>query len=194
DIIAFNVNSLVDLEDHSAKISGIVSCRALSPDPLIIVQGKFRLFVKEKTRVDANAIMYNLNLTATDGSKYRFKGVKLLDNSNLLGALMDKSYWQRNLDNKSRRFYYTNGDAQSTTNKQKTGAFFKFTGFFASNLIQRTFTRFLPLQYTSNVNALTLQSFEKPRPEREEFTVISEDEVTTKLFRYKGGNKGPVLL
>ncbi|CAG8589722.1 2640_t:CDS:10, partial [Racocetra fulgida] len=126
DIIAFNVNSLVDLEDHSAKISGIVSCRALSPDPLIIVQGKFRLFVKEKTRVDANAIMYNLNLAATNGSKYRFKGIKLLDNSNLLGALMDVT---------------------------------------------------------------TLYSFEKPRPEKEEFTVTAEDDVTTKLFRYKGGNK-----
>ncbi|CAG8576372.1 6145_t:CDS:2, partial [Scutellospora calospora] len=172
NIIAFNVNSLIDLEDNSATISGTVSCRALSPDPLTIVQGKFRLFIKEKNQVDANTMMYNLNLVATDGSKYRFKGFKLLDNDSVLGALMDPV---------------------GMSKTQRAGAFFQFTGFFASTMIQRTFTRFLPLQYSSN--GLTIQSFDKPsRPTKEVFQITTDDNVQTKLFRYKGGNKGPVLL
>ncbi|CAG8785777.1 20400_t:CDS:2, partial [Gigaspora margarita] len=199
DIIAFNVNALVDLEDNSAKIAGTVTCRALSPDPLIIVQGKFRLFTNEKNQVDANSMLYNLNLQATDGTKYRFKGFKLLDNGSLTNAWMDVTTLfviigrgilkirVNDLITQMETF-----KAVGTSSNQRTGAFFKFTSFFASTVIQRSFTRFLPLQYSSN--GLNIQSFDKPRPTKEVFTVTAEDGVTTKLFRYKGGNKGPVLL
>ncbi|RIB23415.1 hypothetical protein C2G38_1959482 [Gigaspora rosea] len=222
DIVAFNVNALVDLEDNSAKIAGTVTCRALSPDPLVVVQGKFRLFTKEKNQVDANSMLYNLNLQATDGTKYRFKGIKLLDNGSLINAWMDVTTLfvsvfegHENEDNfddydddEHGRKVIGRGilkirvndlitqmetfKAIGTSKNQRTSAFFKFTSFFASAVIQRSFTRFLPLQYSSN--GLTIQSFDKPRPTKEEFTVTAEDGVTTKLFRYKGGNKGPVLL
>lgn len=85
----FDVSTLSSLDNDDACIAGTVSCRALSPDPLRILQGKFRLFIQEKERVDSNAMMYNLNLMATDGTKYRFKGFKLLDQSSILNAVVD---------------------------------------------------------------------------------------------------------
>jgi cholesterol oxidase len=85
-VIAYNAETLVDLEDHSAIITGTVSCRALSPDPLLVTRGKFRLFIPETEKVDSNRMMYNLNLSATDGTKYRFKGHKLIKNGRVSDA------------------------------------------------------------------------------------------------------------
>lgn len=79
-IIAYNVETLVEMGDHSALITGTVSCRALSPDPLLVTSGKFRLFIPKTDNVDSNQMMYDLNLSATNGTKYRFKGYKLIKN------------------------------------------------------------------------------------------------------------------
>src|SRR5947199_9859757 len=79
-IIAYNVEALVNMDDHSALITGTVSCRALSPDPLIVTHGRFRLFVKDNDIFDSNLMMYDLNLVAADGTKYRFEGYKLVEN------------------------------------------------------------------------------------------------------------------
>ncbi|CAG8837287.1 22808_t:CDS:2 [Gigaspora margarita] len=176
DVIAFNVNALVDLEDNSAKIAGTV---------------------------DTNSMLYNLNLQVTDGTKYRFKGLKLLDNGSVTNAWMDVttlfvSVYEvigRGILKMRVNDLITQIEtfkAVGTSNNQKTGAFFKFTGFLASTLIQRSYTRFLPLQYSSN--GLTIQSFDKPRPTKDVFTVTTEDSVTSKLFRYKSRSNGPVLL
>ncbi|RIA98513.1 cholesterol oxidase [Glomus cerebriforme] len=85
-VIAYNADTLVDMDDHSAIITGTVSCRALSPDPLLVTRGKFRLFIPETDKVDSNRMMYNLNLNATDGTRYRFKGYKLVKNGRMREA------------------------------------------------------------------------------------------------------------
>src|SRR5436190_19198114 len=85
-VIAYNAETLVDMDDHSAIITGTVSCRALSPDPLLVTRGKFRLFIPETDKVDSNRMMYNLNLNATNGTKYRFKGYKLVKNGKMREA------------------------------------------------------------------------------------------------------------
>lgn len=59
-------------------------------------------------------------------------------------------------------------------------------------MVERTLTRLLPLQYSSD-KALVAR-YERSRPPEESYDVIAEDGVKTKLYRYKGGNKGPVLL
>jgi cholesterol oxidase len=85
-IIAYNAESLVEMDDNSALITGAVSCRALSPDPLIVTCGKFRLFIPATDNVDSNQLMYDLNLSATDGTKYRFKGYKLIRNGTVVSG------------------------------------------------------------------------------------------------------------
>src|SRR6266498_3341414 len=86
-IIAYNSETLVNMDDHSAMITGTVSCRALSPDPLLVTRGKFRLFIPDTDKVDSNRMMYNLNLIATDGTKYRFKGYKSIRNGTIKSVL-----------------------------------------------------------------------------------------------------------
>ncbi len=85
-VIAYNAETIVDMDDHSALIIGTVSCRALSPDPLLVTRGKFRLFIPDTDKVESNKMMYNLNLDATDGTKYRFKGYKLVKNGKMKDA------------------------------------------------------------------------------------------------------------
>ncbi|CAG8453825.1 11879_t:CDS:10 [Diversispora eburnea] len=212
NIIMFDVKTLSSLENDDSWIAGTVSCRALSPDPLRVLRGKFRLFISEGDRVDTNSMMYNLNLMATDGTKYRFKGFKLLDQSNILNAVVDVTtlyvsvYEFRDGDDLN---FDTDSDADDDEGrkvigrgileilpndfiKQIVGAVVDFFKFFGQTMAERTLTRFLSLQYSSDKS--NVQHYERSRPAEESYDVIAEDGVKTKLYRYKGGNKGPVLL
>ncbi|KAK9384290.1 hypothetical protein V1515DRAFT_633659 [Lipomyces mesembrius] len=88
-IIAYDLQALVSLDDHSADIVGTVSCRALSTDPLLVCQGsRFRLFSRDLNHVSTENLAYVLNLLATDGSKYKFEGYKIVDSRAMLNAAL----------------------------------------------------------------------------------------------------------
>ncbi|KAK9311401.1 hypothetical protein V1524DRAFT_457423 [Lipomyces starkeyi] len=88
-IIAYDLRALVLLDDHSADIVGTVSCRALSADPLLVCAGsRFRLFSRDLNRVSTENLAYDLNLLATDGSKYKFEGHKIVDSRTLLNPAL----------------------------------------------------------------------------------------------------------
>ncbi|KAK9250884.1 hypothetical protein V1507DRAFT_327650 [Lipomyces tetrasporus] len=88
-IIAYDLRTLVSLDDHSADIAGTVSCRALSEDPLLVCAGsRFRLFSRDLSHVSTENLAYDLNLLATDGSKYKFEGHKIVDRTAMLNAAL----------------------------------------------------------------------------------------------------------
>ncbi|KAK9485773.1 hypothetical protein V1527DRAFT_519315 [Lipomyces starkeyi] len=88
-IIAYDLHALVSLDDHSADIVGTVSCRALSADPLLVCPGsRFRLFSRDLNHVSTENLAYDLNLLATDGSKYKFEGHKIVDTRSMLNAAL----------------------------------------------------------------------------------------------------------
>ncbi|KAK9235613.1 Alpha/Beta hydrolase protein, partial [Lipomyces kononenkoae] len=88
-IIAYDLRALVELDDHSADIVGTVSCRALSADPLLVCQGsRFRLFCRDISHVSTENLAYDLNLLATDGSKYRLEGHKVVDTTAMLNPVL----------------------------------------------------------------------------------------------------------
>ncbi|CAG8718465.1 2577_t:CDS:10, partial [Racocetra persica] len=201
-IFAFDVNTLVEFSNNDAKIVGTVSCRALSPDPLLIVDGKFRLFAKKSDR-----------------------GYKILDNSNMLNALekvitlyvtvynTDKQEDLKNFDDKveekeedERKVIgrgilvikpvelakqLTTFKVIGTSSMQKVETFLRFVRFFAATMVEHTFTSFLPLQYKSDGD---IPDYNKHSPKKETFDIEADDRVKTKLYRYNGGKKGPVLL
>ncbi|KAK9366240.1 hypothetical protein V1509DRAFT_641907 [Lipomyces kononenkoae] len=88
-IIAYDLHALVSLDDHSADIVGTVSCRALSSDPLLVCAGsRFRLFSRDLDHVSTENLAYDLNLLATDGTKYKFEGHKIVDSKTMFNAAL----------------------------------------------------------------------------------------------------------
>ncbi|CAG8546209.1 1672_t:CDS:10 [Funneliformis mosseae] len=185
-VIAYSAETIVDMDDHSALITGTVSCRALSPDPLLVTRGKFRLFIPDTDKVDSNRMMYNLNLCATDGTKYRFKGHKLVENGKLRDA------WEQ-----STNLYVT----QMTTFKatgptfvSRIRAMFTFNDFFATTVLRHVFSRFLPLEYPSRTFPIAKPFYHQSRPKKDVWEINAEDGVKSTMVRYQGGRKGPLLL
>ncbi|CAG8512938.1 4961_t:CDS:2, partial [Scutellospora calospora] len=231
-VIANNEQSLFDLEEFSAGIAGTVSCRALSPDPLIIEKGKFRLFVKNDEQVDSHAMMYNFNLLATDGKKYRFKGFKKLQNTNVFTAWEqvttlyvtvfecpeeNEYVFSNNMDqnkdddidvNHENRKVIGRGilhlevsnfikqlstlKATGNSMKNQGNALFRFIKSFTNMMLMHSFSRFRPLSYPGHF-PIARPFYHKHRPQKETFTIESDDKVVTLIHRFKG-SKGPVLL
>lgn len=73
-----------DLDRASADPStpcaftGTVHAPALSPDPLEVVEGTFRLMVPDPTQVETMHMRYEMRLAASDGRTFEFDGFKVL--------------------------------------------------------------------------------------------------------------------
>jgi len=59
-------------------LSGEVHAAALSPEPLHVVDGTFRLMVPDPTRTETMHMRYEMQLQAGDGTTYAFDGYKVL--------------------------------------------------------------------------------------------------------------------
>ncbi|CAG8634751.1 16267_t:CDS:10, partial [Cetraspora pellucida] len=219
-IIAKDVNSLINWENHSASINGTLSCRALSPDPLIVIKGNFRLFVANEEQVDSKNLMYNLILLATNGKKYRLMGFKLLTNTTARNAWTetttiyvtiyeykdeDETFNDVDMNRKvigrgvlrisvsdfKKQIRTFTATGSSWTQKEKAAV--KFLTYFFGVVGGHTFTRFRPLVYPKKFS-LAKPFHHKPRPEKEVKIIESNDKVKTLIHRFRGGSKGPVLL
>jgi len=60
------------------RLSGEVHAAALSPEPLHVVDGTFRLMVPDPTRTETMHMRYEMQLQAGDGTTYAFDGYKVL--------------------------------------------------------------------------------------------------------------------
>lgn len=76
--------TVADLDQLSAdpatpcELTGEVHAPALSPDPLRVVDGTFRLMVPDPSKVETMHMRYQMRLEATDGTAYDFDGFKVL--------------------------------------------------------------------------------------------------------------------
>ncbi|CAG8595486.1 24497_t:CDS:10, partial [Gigaspora margarita] len=176
-VISPNAKSLVELEDHSALITGTMSCRALSPDPLIITKGNFRLFITDEDRVDSKKLMYNFNLLSTNGEKYQFMGFKLLTNSSMFEE------WTETTTIYSTIYEYNNGNENNLSDDVDTNR----------KVIGRGILYVTVSDFRKQLQTL-MPFYHKPRPEKEMYVIESNDKIKTLIHRFKGGSKGPVLL
>ncbi|CAH1758971.1 6683_t:CDS:10 [Entrophospora sp. SA101] len=207
-IICQDTDKLIDLDDNCAFITGTVSCRALSPDPLLVTRGKFRLFVPEPDSVDSNRMIYNLNLLATDGSKYRFKGFKLVNNSNVLHAWYQTtalfvSVYLRNKKDDDLELDEINANQggigevdddenenlQIASGTKRSSAFLSFHRFFVMTLMKHSFAILRSLEYPTTLSAKLLTHSKFIRPKKKTYTITSEDGIKSALHRYEGGRK-----
>ncbi|GES77067.1 choline dehydrogenase [Rhizophagus clarus] len=203
----------LEMDDHSALITGTVSCRALSPDPLLVTSGKFRLFIPKTDKVDSNQMMYDLNLFATGGTKYRFKGYELIKNGTfseqatstttlyiLIMILTEEEADIRKVVGRGilrikpsdLLKQLTTFRATGETSESRIKAIITFKNFFVTTILKHIFVRFLPLVY-SQVFPVVKPFYYKNRPQKEIWEITAEDGVKSLLHRYQGGRKGPIL-
>ncbi|MEO5902498.1 MAG: alpha/beta fold hydrolase [Gemmatimonadaceae bacterium] len=71
---------LVDDLSSSASLTGSVTAPALSKDHLAVSEGTFNLFVLDPTKVNSREMRYCMMLGSTEGMKYRIEGRKLIHN------------------------------------------------------------------------------------------------------------------
>jgi cholesterol oxidase len=75
-IAAQDTDRLVRDPDHAAKMLGEVQAPALSADPLVVTEGRFSLFIRDPVRATTRDMRYRMRLTSTDGRDYHFTGYK----------------------------------------------------------------------------------------------------------------------
>ena len=73
-----HLNQLTDDPTHPAKISGTVSCKALSPEPMKVLQGDFHLLPVDPDQVETWRMTYDMVLDGPGGQPIHFHGYKVL--------------------------------------------------------------------------------------------------------------------
>jgi cholesterol oxidase len=209
-----------DLEDmlgnpqHEARMVGTLTCAALSPEPLMISNGRFNLFVVDEAHVERRNMNYRMDLDSTDGKRYYLFGQKIITRSSLLdlwtqtntlyaevreseavdAPLLGKAtliITPENFLKQSRTIEVTNTPDLETRLKWTK----KFGEFFAGVLFTEYGGLAAPLQFADpDAPPRVKRALRAPAPEVTYFRTAEPDNKTLRLTRYKGGERGPVLL
>jgi len=198
--------------EHEARMDGTVRAPGLSPDPLAVSEASFNLFTEDPDRVATRTMQYRMKLSAEDGREYWFHGFKLIHDDRGLDLWNDTTMLYVTLyDGPSDsspilgkgilRIAPTDFMRQLTTmratdaagERQALEAKAKFGRFFAGALVDTyggIFSR-----------GDELGGDARPRKRRglrvdapEIHTVRTDDGVELRLTRYRGGDKGPLLV
>ena len=71
-----DLDTMLATEPHSATLTGTLNMPAVSPGPLTVSGGTFKLLSEDPDQVDSKLMCYQMTLTATDGQQYKLDGVK----------------------------------------------------------------------------------------------------------------------
>jgi cholesterol oxidase len=210
-VISDDLNAMLTDQQHAGSIVGTLNAPALSPDPLTVTDGAFHLFIDDPNKVGQRLMTYAMKLTASDGQTYFFNGFKETHSDTRLNVWADTSTLYITL--------YKGADGtgsvigkgilhilpadfakQMTTMKitnatesQRLEGLAKFGGFFGETIFN-TYGGVFAKATTFNPDAPPRQKrpLRAPAPELHVFNSL--DAVPLLLTRYKGGEKGPVIL
>jgi cholesterol oxidase len=211
-IISDDLDRMLADPKAQARMIGTVHAPALSPNPIIVTEGVFNLFVDDPDRVEARQMRYRMKLSTEEGRHYYFVGFKSIHDDQGLDVWPDTT-----------TLYVTvhegDGDAgkvaargiltirpedfvtqlaamkvlNATSVAQRLAATARFGQFFAGALfdvfggVVRPIDRFDSVAASRKKRPLRVCA-----PEIHPFT--TDDGVTLRLTRYQGGAKGPVIL
>lgn len=211
-IASDDLDAMLGQPAHQARMAGTVTCKALSPDPLTVSDGRFNLFTDDPARIDTKDMLYRMTLNAADGRSWFFRGVKLIDRSSLLQA------WPQTTT------LYVTVSASEATDAPVIGkgilhiapadfmrqmSTIEVTGAPDAMARLAAITRFgkyfAGVMYDSYAGIVAPESIFNPdAPPRMKRTLRTSapeihhfnttDGVTLRLTRYRGGDKGPVML
>ena len=207
-----DANQLVHDPAHEARMLGVVQAPALSADPLVVTEGRFSLFIRDELHVATRDMRYRMRLTATDGREYFFTGYKYVHDGPVTGAWHDTTTLFVSITDgpdesgpvlatgilriepadflrQLRTMRVLNAPSELHRLQKLT----EFGGYFGGALY-RTYggvfskpSRFDPAAPPRKTRQLRL-----PAPELHPFR--ADDGVDLLLTRFRGGDKGPVLV
>ncbi len=206
-----DVKRFVAEPEHEAPMTGTVSAPAISPDPLSVSEGTFNLFTVDAAAPETRTMEYRMKLTAEEGRELWFHGYKLIhddkgfdlwdDTTTLYVTLFDGPGEDSPIAGKGiLRITPTDFMRQLTTMRATNArgrnaleAQAEFGKFFAGALFETYGGIF--------AGDSELRPQAPPRKRRqlrvgapEVHAVSTEDGVQLRLTRFRGGEKGPVML
>ena len=201
--------------NHTAQISGTVTCNALSQQPMTISNGRFQLYSKSKERIETREMVYKMVITSDEGKFYLLKGIKevhkdsafemgMRDNAELnimifegtddtgrgLGAGKLYMTWK---DFRRAMFSLEVIKTESMVEKLKWKA--KFGKFFMG-ILWETYGVLTAASSPFDPDAAPREKrpLELRGAEPEVFIVETKDHMKLALTHFKGGTKGPIIL
>jgi len=211
-VVIDDMESFITDRNQTAWITGQVRCQLLDKQPLAIEEGEFNLFAQDPEHPAARQMVYKMRLIDSSGKVYYLEGHKLIkddpgfdswdDTTQLFvsiyagssnastalfsGVLIIKlKDFLRQL--KNMRVIGASGLGQ------RLKALSKFGRFFSGQLFDVYGGVFSRVSYYDPDAAPRQQRDLRVNPP-EVYQFLTEDQAQLKLTRYKGGNKGPVLL
>lgn len=209
-IIVEDIDRFVRDADHAGKIIGSVDCPSLSPEPLLISNGKFNLMHLDEDAVETRRFDYQMTLTDKDENTYHLAGHKIVrqdqgidiwdDTTRLFvtlrkgggghGDVLAKGLLTIAISDFLRQLRTVKGiDGKNSVSRMHAVA--KFTNLFADSLFDVYGGTFVPPERFDAFEARKKRTLRAPLPEVVPFQ--TKDGKTLRLTRYKGGDKGPLL-
>jgi cholesterol oxidase len=207
-----NLDDMLKNPNHQARIDGTIDCPTLSPKPLQVTGGVFKLLVTDPARVNARQMTYRMIGVADSGQKYRVDGFKEIeddkhlevwdDTTTLFVTVTDLNGAAEKVIGKGILHILPADFLHQMTTMEVTNAatpadalagLAKFGLFFAGALFD-TYGGVLAKSNELRPDAPPRARRPLNLPAPEVYFFDTDDGTTLKLTRYKAGKKGPVVL
>ncbi|HKB13455.1 MAG TPA: hypothetical protein VKD69_22470 [Vicinamibacterales bacterium] len=207
-----NVDDMLANPAHVARIDGTIACPTLSPQPLQVTGGTFKLLVRDPDRVNARSMTYQMVGVAADGKRYRVDGFKVIqddkqleiwdDTTTLFTTVTDLNGAAGQMIGKGILHIMPADFLKQMTTMEATGAATPLESLRALAAFGKFFAGELFGTYGGVfVRSSELRPDAPPRQRRplkmsapDVHVFDTADGVELRLTRYKGGDKGPVML
>lgn len=197
---------------HSFRIAGTVEALALSTQPLTVTGGEFRLFTQDENNVDTRQMQYRMKMTSEEGRTFYFEGFKIIheglanelwpetttlyitiyDGEGPASPVLGKGILRIAPEDFVRQMttFQVSG---ASSEQQRLDAMARFGRFFAGMLWETYGGIVAPPHYLRpDAPPRKKRPLRAPAPETHFFNTA--DGVQLRFLRYRGGNKGPVIL
>ncbi|MTI87737.1 MAG: alpha/beta fold hydrolase [Balneolaceae bacterium] len=207
-----DVQSFLEDEKHEARMQGTVDCRLFSGEALTVNNGYFNLFRKDERSVNTLNMDYRMQMQSVEGDTYYFEGFKKIKNDPGFDVWSDTTTLfidiYRGGNNQGKKIargvlhikvadfikqMQTIKIPNADSKKEEVKWTVRFSDFFTDNLTEA---------YGGVLNSINLFNPDAPDRDRrplnaplpEVYPFKAKDGIDLRLTRYKGGNKGPVML
>lgn len=211
-IHADDVDRFVNEKAHAARMAGTIVAPALAPKPLTVSDGEFNLFVDDPEHVETKNMLYRARITDEDGRAWWFEGFKVInddrgldvwpDTTTLYVTVKDGPTAQAPVLGRGimrisvsdfRRQLSTMRATGADDRKEALEAKAKFGRFFAASLMDVYGDLFVrETDWNGDARPRKKRPLRVSAPELH--TVTTDDAVELRLTRYRGGDKGPVIV
>jgi cholesterol oxidase len=211
-IASNDLDAMLHDKSHEADVLGTVECAMLSKSPLTVTDGRFNLFITDPDWVDVRLMQYRMTLQSVEGKRFYFQGVKTISDAFILDAWAQTTTLAvtvyEGTDNTGKTLgtgvlriapldFLTQLRTIEVTNAPDLASRLSGTAQFGKYFAGVMWDSYGGVTAPETVFAPDAAPRVK-RPLRagapEVFPVRTDDGVELRLTRYRGGEKGPVLL